>query len=156
MGETMKTKEFKLSLGEWGVLVIIVGLVGTLISPSITQATQEQKLSDLVMRLHEVRAAVALYKADHAGLYPGQRNFGGNIDSDAFVCDLTTVNSLGLKPYLTAMAKNPYIADPVAAQRVIVVNSEEAKPMVTGNAGWWFNAATGQFCASDGQFHVEY
>ena len=152
----METKTLKLSVGEWGVLLLVVGLLGTAISPGTTQATQEQKLTDLVMRLHEMRAAVALYKADHAGLYPGQRYLGGNIDPDAFVDDLTSTSGLRDKPYLSAILKNPYIADPGAAGRVMMANSARAKPEVTAAAGWWFNAATGKLYACDSEFHAAY
>lgn len=152
----MGTRRFRLTTGEWCILVGIIGLLTAAVRPSVSQAVVERRLSELVGRLYEVRAAVALYKADHAGLYPGQRHPGGNVDAAAFVADLTAPDAGMARPYLSAMPKNPYLADAEAAGRVLVVNDPAAKPMIDGNAGWWFNAATGRFCALDSAFHAEY
>jgi hypothetical protein len=122
----------------------------------VSQAVVEQRLTDMVGRLYEVRAAVSRYKADHAGLYPGQRHPGGNVDAAAFAADLTGADAGCVKPYLSAMPKNPYLADAEAAGRVIVVNDPDAVPVIDAKAGWWFNAATGRFCALDSAFHTQY
>lgn len=152
----MGTRRFRLTAGEWCILVGVIGLLAAAVRPSVSQAMSDRQLTDLVGRLYEVRAAVALYKADHAGLYPGQRYPGGTVDAAAFVANLTAPAAIGARPYLSGMPKNPYLADAEAAGRVMVVNHPAATPVVDGKAGWWFNAAAGRFCALDSAFHAEY
>lgn len=152
----METRRFKLTWGEWCIVIGIVGLLIATVRPGVSQAYGERRLTDLVGRLHEVRAAIALYKADHAGLYPGQRHLGGNVDAAAFVADLTTPELSGQAAYLSTMPANPFITDPGDALRIVVANDPVAMPAATVNAGWWFNAATGRFCALDSEFHAEY
>jgi type II secretory pathway pseudopilin PulG len=155
-GAAMETKRIKPTFGEWCILIGLLGLIAAAIRPAASQAVEEQKLSNLVGRLHEIRAGIALYKADHAGLYPGQRHFGGNIDPGLFVQDLTTADGIGKRAYLSLMPSNPYLEGQVFAGRVFCVNDPLAKPCVGTEAGWWFNAATGQFCALDSEFHMQY
>lgn len=152
----METRKLKPTFGEWCIVIGLVGLIAAAVRPDVSQAMGERRLTDLVARLHEVRSAIALYKADHAGLYPGQEHFGGNVDPEAFVRALTTPASAGRRPYLSAMPHNPYCADATAARRIIVVNNPAAEPVAREDAGWWFNAATGRFRALDSAFHAEY
>jgi len=152
----MATQKIKPTVGEWCIVIGILGLIAGAVRPAASQAMEGQKLADMVGRLHEVRAAIALYKADHAGLYPGQRHFGGNVDPKAFVLDLTTEDIPGQKAYLSTVPSNPYLEGQGFANRVLCVNDPSVKPCVGVDAGWWFNAATGQFCALDSEFHKEY
>jgi type II secretory pathway pseudopilin PulG len=156
MGEAMETRRLKPTFGEWCIVIGLVGLIAAAVRPDVSQAMGERRLTDLVARLHEVRSAIAVYKADRAGLYPGQQYFGGNVDPEAFVLALTAANPPGRKPYLSAMPQNPYCADAAAARRVVIVNNPAAKPAARQDAGWWFNAATGQFRALDSDFHAQY
>lgn len=156
MGETMETRKLKLSLVEWCIVVGIVGVVGASVRPGLSQAMEDRKLPELVVRLHEVRSAIALYKIDHAGLYPGQQVHGDAVDAAAFWRALTTLGIDGRKAYVSSPAANPFVGDPALARRVECVNDPNARPDFEADAGWWFNAATGQFCALSSAFHAAY
>ena len=94
----METRRLKPTFGEWCIVIGLIGLVVAAVRPGVSQAMEERRLIDLVARLHEVRSAVAVYKADHAGLYPGQQYFGGNVDPEAFVHALTATDPPRQRP----------------------------------------------------------
>ena len=109
----------------------------------------------MVDRLQMVRSQIRLYKADK-GLFPGQQRIGDlSVTPDEFVAALKEHQMDRDVPYVEQFPDNPYISDS-AASSVVCVNDPDTKPSGTESAGWWYNAATGDFHACDSQFHTNY
>jgi type II secretory pathway pseudopilin PulG len=152
--ETEKKK--KLSVCDWCVLVVIFGMGASLLTPGVTQAVEEKKLSDLVDRLHAVRAEIQLYQADHNGLLPGQRYPKDIVTEERFLEALRKERVDSKGSYLRWMPANPYVTDPERCDRVMCVNDPDLKPTGAEGVAWWFNGATGEFYAADSAFHTNY
>lgn len=134
------------------VLAGLVILVASIAHPPVTQAMAEQKLVDLADALQAVRSQIRIYRAE-TGLLPGQQSPDDrSITSEEFVAALTGNSDA----FMAEFPANPYVADPAAAVRVTCVSDPLAKPTGAEPTGWWYNAATGQFCACDSQFHTHY
>ena len=155
LGMEKNEKKSKLRLCDWCVLISIITLIASISHPTITQAMDEQKLSSMVDRLQMVRSQIRLYKADK-GLFPGQQRIGDlSVTPDEFVAALKEHQMDRDVPYVEQFPDNPYISDS-AASSVVCVNDPDTKPSGTESAGWWYNAATGDFHACDSQFHTNY
>ena len=149
-------KKSKLRLCDWCVLIAIITLIASVSHPTITQAMDEQKLSNMVDRLQMVRSKIRLYKADK-GLFPGQQWIGDlTVTADEFIKALSEQQTDRIVPYVEQFPGNPYVSNPAVSDGVTCVNDPDAKPSGTEPAGWWYNAATGEFYACDSQFHTNY
>lgn len=115
------------------------------IQPSVSQAVNQQHTAQLADRLCQWRWAIARYRADHNGLYPGQRIAGGAVEPTLFIADLLGKTDPERPPYLTTIPRHPFIADHRVAHAVKIVADPHEKPRYDGSAGWWLNIATGEF-----------
>ena len=159
MGETRameKNKTKKFTLCEICILFFIIGIAGSVFTPGITQAVQEKKLSDMVDRLHTIRSCIRQYKVHNDGLLPGQRDVGDPVTAEQFISAMAQQNPDTSEPYLREILDNPYIEDVDRQSEIICVNDANATPTGFEGAGWWFNAATGDFFACDSKFHTNY
>lgn len=152
--ETQKKK--KLTLCDWCVLIGIFGMGASLLTPGITQAVEEKKLSDLVDHLHAIRTEILLYQTEHNGLLPGQRFAKDTVTEERFLESLRQQRQDGKGTYLTYLPENPYVLDSARADRLLCVNDPNCKPTGTEGAAWWFNGATGEFYAADSAYHTNY
>lgn len=138
------------------VLIGVIGTVFFLIIPPLLQAGQEEKLSKMVERLQVIRSQIALYKADHNGLLPGQKAAGQSVRPEDISLAMMQSRPNGSRPYLRQIPENPYLAESGRGAMITCVNDPNAKPTGTEGTGWWFNAATGQWKACDSNFHTNY
>jgi len=137
------------------VVAIIVCIVAAVSVPRFSMAKSNGRLDDMVSKLQQVRNQIALYRTQHGGLMPGQNTAGGDIAENDFVTAMTVKDSAGLGPYLGAIPANCFIKDK-SAEKITFVNDPAAFACGNEGTGWWFNAATGKFCASNSRFHTEY
>lgn len=146
----------RLTMCDWCVLIAIISLIGSLANPAVSRAVEEKKLTDMVDALQSVRGTLQLYKVEHYGLLPGQRFVGDSVTPEQFIEALTQRQDQESEAYFQQLPENPY-ADPGRSRSVTCVNDPDAQ-QPTGREGtaWWFNAATGQFCACDSAFHANY
>ena len=149
------TDKQSFSLIEIFILVIILGILAAVVMPQISQASNEARLSDLVSRLQGVRSQIALYRIQHDDLLPGQAFPGGDITEAGFIKAMTTKGPGNLGPYLRKIPDNPFVDSRIAGS-VTCVNDPDAVLTCSKSAGWWLNAATGQFRASDSSAHAVY
>lgn len=140
----MPAKRLSARLMRWAFVALCVCAVFS-VKPSITQAVASQQTAQLADRLCQWRWAIARYRADHDGLYPGQRVAGGAVEPTLLAADLLGKTDPDKPPYLSAIPRHPRIADHRVAHAVKIVNDPDAKPVYDGSAGWWLNIATGQF-----------
>jgi competence protein ComGC len=137
------------------IIAIVVCIVVAVAVPRFSMARSRGKLSDMVSKLQQVRSQIALYKVQHDGLLPGQNAKGSDIAEDGFVKAMTEKDTTGFGPYLREIPANCFI-EGESAKKITLVNDADAIPGGDEETGWWFNAATEKFCASDCKFHAEY
>jgi general secretion pathway protein G len=151
-----KNETKKLTLCDGCILVVLIGIAAAVFTPGVTQAMEEKNLSDMVDRLQIIRSQIMLYKAHHNGLLPGQGVVGDSVTSDAFAFAMKQQRPDGSGPYLRDIFENPYVVDPSRRSTITCVNDINAAPTGSEGAGWWFNAATGDFFACDSKLHTTY
>jgi type II secretory pathway pseudopilin PulG len=149
---TMTDDKFKLSAIETFVVVIVLTSVAAVVTPRLSVATDDARLTKMVSSLQKVRTQIQLYKIQHDGLLPGQKQLGENIRETDFVNALTGPSSESGRPYLDNIPVNPFNG----LYTVTCVSSKDLFPDGTEGTGWWFNAATGKFHACDSAFHAKY
>jgi type II secretory pathway pseudopilin PulG len=137
-----------------GVAVLIV--ISLTVVPRFSQAADRQRLEGLSDTLQLIRCTLDLYRADHDGLYPGQRRAGQSVSPLAFVQDITTPGCSGQTCYFVRFPDNPFIGVSDCRNTVTCVNDPAIRPNGTEGTAWWFNAATGEFRACDSEFHTAY
>ena len=151
----MENEKYSSRVIEVSIVILVICVIAAAATPRFSHARSQGKLTDLVSKLQQVRTQISIYKVQHNNLLPGQETTCGDITEQDFVKAMTTKGPDGFGPYLKTMPANSYVQGS-GGDRVTCVNDSEAA--VTGNegTGWWLNAATGQFCASDSSFHAAY
>jgi len=136
-------------------VAILLGL-SIVAVPQFSRAASRERLEELSDTLYLVRCTIDLYRAEHDGLLPGQRNPGQAVTHLDFVRDLTQPETDGHFHYFQRFPENPFIRCDDRRSTVTCVNDTNAHPDGTEGTAWWFNAATGEFRACDNRFHTAY
>jgi len=150
-----KGKRMRYSIMDILMTMGLVALVAATAGPRFSKACSENRLSAMVDGLHAVRSQIERYRVEHDGLLPGQTMPGACIGAEAFIDSMTRKDGAGRGPWLRAVPANPFVTGEAAAD-ITCVNAVDASPTGAEGTGWWFNAATGQFCACDSRFHSVY
>ncbi len=137
------------------IMIMLAALIAAAAGPRFTRASAERRLAELVSNLHRMRCQIELYRVEHDGLLPGQKDIGDDMTCEAFVNALTEPGSVRAEPYLREIPANPFIADD-SADDITIVNCMDIEPCGGGHTGWWFNVATGEFRANNSRFHSVY
>lgn len=154
--ETMENERRGFTVMEIFIVIVILCIVAAVAVPRMSQASAENRVSNLVGRLQLVRSQIELYKIQHAGLLPGQKTVGGDITQADFIAAMTRRNTVdGYGPYIKEMPENPFVAGH-AADDITCANDANLLPTGNEGTGWWLNAATGEFRPCDNKFHTAY
>lgn len=137
-----------ITIPEFFIVLILLGMVTAMATPRISQAKSEMKMDDLVSNLQLIRSAIVYYKVEHAGLLPGQEVQGGDISEEAFLKAILSEGSSG-KCYLDEMPRNPF-------NGLCSVLTGGFDLGSASGAGWFLNTKTGRFRADDTGFHRAY
>ena len=137
-----------ITIPEFFIVLILLGMVTALTMPRISNARSDMKLNDLISNLQLVRSSIVLYKVEHGGLLPGQEIKGGEISEEEFVKAITSADSSG-KSYLVNIPLNPF--NGLCSVRTGGFDLGSA----TGG-GWFLNFKTGRFRADDPGYHRAY
>jgi general secretion pathway protein G len=125
------------------VVIIMVVLAATIV-PQLTSSTEGAKNSALKFNLHSIRSQIEMYKSQHGNKVPTLTSFrnqmtkktdasGGVGAGEAFVYG----------PYFSKnVPANPFNNNNTLIATTATTESE-AKIVATGNAGWLYNATTG-------------
>lgn len=136
-------------------VVLLLGLSMAAL-PQLSKAAGEGRLATLSDTLHLIRCTIDIYRSQHEGRMPGQRQPGEPVLPAAFVQDLTSPDANGNYPYFKEFPANPFISSDERRTTVTCVQSPSARPDGTEGTAWWFNSATGEFKACDDKFHTAY
>jgi prepilin-type N-terminal cleavage/methylation domain-containing protein len=152
----METERSGFTVMEVFMVIVILCIVAAVAVPRVSHAAAENRVSDMVVKLHLVRSQVRLYRSQHAGLLPGQKVIGGDVTQADFIDAMTARNPVdGYGPYLKEMPANPFVDDETADD-ITCVSDGDAVCTGTEGTGWWLNAATGEFRPCDNKFHTAY
>jgi prepilin-type N-terminal cleavage/methylation domain-containing protein len=162
-------KERGFSLVELLIVVIILSILAAIVVPQFSSATTDAQDAALDSNLSTVRAAIELYKVQHANAYPSSKAASGGscptgatagtgaIDTAQAMTDQLTMytDSQGRACSLSDSTYRfgPYLrkgvpADPVTQTSAVVVQNTGAVIAVaagTTTGGWVFDNKTGQF-----------
>ncbi len=136
------------------IVVVILGILGAVVVPRYTNASQLAKENTLKDELRYLRTQLVVYKAQHRDVPPGYPagNRNGVPTADDFLKQMTGVSDeLGnvgaasakfrLGPYLSKMPENPLNG----LSTVTVVANGQAMPpagMPNGSTGWIYKPQT--------------
>jgi len=156
-------KRMGFTLVEILIVVIILGILGAIVLPQFSEASDDAKESALIQDLQTMRAQAELYKFHHNGEYPSSVG-GTSQDFKDQMCKATKLDhatgevgdaTFPLGPYFVKHCPaNPYnggrgvkIVDDVPG----AVVDELATESIDGEdvkVGWFFNPATGRLKAN--------
>jgi prepilin-type N-terminal cleavage/methylation domain-containing protein len=148
------------------IVVILLGILGTIIIPQLTISSDDAEFATLKANLNLLRRAIELYYYEHGNLYPGfRRQGGGGLDPGGGTLvkkQLTMYTSFDgytntkktatykFGPYIkgAALPYNPYnnlndLKNNTTETDITVRASD-------GSTGWKFYAITGILMANDG------
>lgn len=150
--KTMADDRYKFRLLDILIMAIVFASVAAVVSPRLSVASSDARLTRMVSNLQKVRSQIQLYKIQHNGLLPGQKAPGANIREADFVKALARKNPETSRPYLEQVPENPFNE----LRTVTCINKKDLLPDGTEGTGWWFNVADGRFHACDSAFHSRY
>jgi len=150
-----KDKKVRYSIMDILMTMCLVALIAATAGPRFSKACSENRLSAMVEGLHTVRSQIERYRIENDGLLPGQTMPAACVSADTFINSMTCKDAAGRGAWLRAVPANPFVTGDTADD-VTIVNDVDALPTGEEGTGWWFNAATGQFCACDSRFHSVY
>lgn len=137
------------SLIELVIVVVIIGIIGAIAIPRMSRGADGAAESALVANLSVLRNAIDLYAAEHNGNYPTSAttitdqltkmtDAAGNVDDGAAGSDYI------YGPYVRQIPPLPVESEVAGAQ----TSRTFAAVAGTANAGWVYDASTGQVVAN--------
>lgn len=131
-------KEKRLSLIEVMTIAVVLGIGSAGIAPKYMEASEEEKLDQLINGLQTMRGQLALYCVQHGDQLPPADSLEG------FRIALTT-RAGGYGPYMKRMPVNPY-------NNLDTVRFD-GEPAGANKAGWRFDTQDGSFRADNNVSH---
>lgn len=116
------------------IVAVTLGVVARIVTPQLTEASTEEKLSALIDELQQMRAQLDLYRVQHGEQLPPTDSFA------SFEAVMTTkAGQYG--PYISRIPTNPF--NGLSTVRF------DGEPAGSGNAGWRLDTETGLFQADN-------
>lgn len=120
------------------IVVVILGILAAIVIPQFTNASQDAQIGNVETQLQTIRSQIELYRVRNNGQYP---NLGGFGNENGWGDD--TENGMIQANYLRSVPINPR-----TGTSTIVVGTDPGVTVATGDDGWWFDPATGDFGAN--------
>ena len=136
------------------IVVIILGILAAIVIPQFTEASAEARVSNIMTNLQTIRSQLLLYKTQHLENYPADGAGEAHDEFEDEMCsysdntgatNATPSASYPYGPYLQSVPSNP-IGDTNTV--AVVQNGATVFSAPAADAGWWFNAVTGEFRAN--------
>ncbi len=132
------TKSRRLSLIEVITIAVVLGVGSAGIAPRYMEASEEEKLDQLIDGLQTMRGQLALYCVQHEDQLPPTQS------SEGFSTAMTTRIS-GYGPYIKRIPVNPY--------NNLDTIRFDGEPAGANEAGWRFDTKDGSFRADNNVSH---
>ena len=133
-------RDIRITYIQFFVLALVLGVVARTVSPRLSGASQEDKVSILVDGLTNVRAHLDLYKVCNDNNYPPTNS------SASFERSLVT-RTESYEPLIESVPVNPFNG--------LNTVRFDGEPAGAGKAGWRFDSETGKFQADIGSGYNE-
>lgn len=137
------------SLIELVIVVVIIAIIAAIAIPKMSRAASGATDAALAQNLAQMRSAIDLFAAEHAGTYPTAANIVAQLTtfSDASGAASGTKSATHIYgPYLKAIPPLPVGGATVKGLTTITGTG----PAGTGAFGWLYTAATGDIIANTG------
>jgi len=140
------------TLVELLIIVVILAIIGMMVLPRFTTASEEARESALLTDIQITRRQIKLYQTQHAGRLPHLNETGAE-DGANFTKRLTSrtdvdgkLNPNGLMgPYLMEWPENPFSTAAVATEIKFAAASTTPRD---GTTGWYYSTTTGVVSAN--------
>jgi type II secretory pathway pseudopilin PulG len=135
------------------VAVLLLVMLIALIAPHVGGATDESRRTALLANLQTIRARLEVYKMQHGDRYPDQgfiRQMLAYSNADGEMSDVAS-KDYPLGPYLRSIPGNTFSG--ICTVRIVNTPGLRHVPPQQ-DAGWWYNAATGEFRADLTDLHA--
>ena len=120
------------------IVVVILGILAAIVIPQFTNASQDAQIGNVETQLQTIRSQIELYRVRNNGQYPA---IGGFANENGWGDN--TENGMVQANYLRSQPVNPR-----TGTSTIVLSGDPGVTVATGDAGWWFDATTGNFGAN--------
>jgi general secretion pathway protein G len=136
------------------IVVVILGILAAIVIPQFSDASEEAKLSSLVMNLQTIRSQIQLYKIQHNSTLPG--SVSGVTFAQAMMSYTTVSGALASPqapgtgvygPYVQKVPPNPFNDSEE-------VSTGAGVPPGDDSSGWYYNVTSGAFNANDSTAHA--
>ena len=135
------------------VAVLLLVMLIALIAPHVGGATDGSRRTALLANLQTIRARLEVYKMQHGDRYPDQdfiRQMLAYSNADGEMSDVAS-KDYPLGPYLRSIPGNSFSG--ICTVRIVNTPGLRHVPPQQ-DAGWWYNAATGEFRADLTDLHA--
>jgi type II secretory pathway pseudopilin PulG len=140
------------------IVVVAIGILGMVVIPQFTRASQQSKQNQLKDVIQYLRTQVAVFKAQHQDVPPGypQGNPELSPSPDDFIGQMTHSSDVNCNysgpggqtfaygPYLAAMPVNPVNGK----STVEVIGNNQGIPVADGSTGWIYKPQTQEVIAN--------
>ena len=130
------------------IVVIILGILAAIVIPQFTNASTDARKSNMASQDQTVKSQVSLYMLQHNDTPPGG---GTAANLFTYLTEQTDVNgnTSGAAGFNSAASFGPYLPvapiNPLTNQSTVVNLSSGLNGAAVATAGWFYNAATGEF-----------
>ena len=121
-GKEMTSSLVRIFEGSMVGLILLTILAA--VTPRVSQAQSERRISLLVDRLQHVRSRISVYQAEHDGMMPGLMDDGRTITAESFITALACQDKQGNGPYLDELPANPFAETDANRTLTIVYDAE--------------------------------
>ena len=135
------------------VAVLLLVMLIALIAPHVGGASDDARRAALLANLQTIRARLEVYKVQHGDRYPNEdfiRQMLAYSSVDGETSDEASKDH-PLGPYLQSMPENPFSG--ISQIRIVDTPGFRHVPP-RQDAGWWYNAVTGEFRADLTDLHA--
>ena len=151
MSRTRRPSAF--TLIEVLIVVIIMAVLAATIIPQFSSSTNDAKDSSLKFNLHTIRSQIEMYKVHHNGKVPTLATFTDQMTKPTDVDGKSSGTKLIYGPYFQGQVPaNPYNSSNALVASTATTDAE-AKAAVAGDAGWQYNATTGNFFPNTAEYY---
>jgi type II secretory pathway pseudopilin PulG len=135
------------------VAVLLLVMLIALIAPHVGGASGDARQAALLANLQKIRACLEVYRAQHRDCYPDEgfiRQMLAYSNADGETSNVAS-SDYPLGPYLQSIPGNSFSG--ICTVRIVNTPGLRHLPPQQ-DAGWWYNAATGEFRADLTDLHA--
>jgi general secretion pathway protein G len=151
---TKRNRRSAFTLIEVLIVVVVMAILAGALIPQLTSSTGDAKKSSLKFNVQTMRTQIQVYATQHNNTFPAVATFANQMTLPSDASGGTTGTGLPYGPYIQGgvLPTNPYNN----SAAVVGVTTPGTAPggVVTGGAGWQYDASNGMFYANNAEAYV--